>query len=264
MKQVDDDTREILESFIAEAFERLDDAETALSKAGCEADSACLGTVFRLFHSVKGSAAFLELNAVRELTHEAETLLEVHSKGGVPVTPESLDVIYQTIDLLRELVRKVQTDFSDEGCDEQVSSQIGVIRDCIGTLKAGPAAPAAPAASATPDAAAAPSAPATPAAVSAPPGAAPEGDASGSAPAGAGDTGSRPNRIILNELVTRDMTERFLAESADLVDRIESDALGLLSSPNPVDDVHAMFRAVHTVKGNAGFFGYELDRKSVG
>ncbi len=212
MKQVDDETREILESFIAEAFERLDDAEKALSAVDGPDGLASLGTVFRLFHSVKGSAAFLELNAVRELTHEAETLLEVHSKGGVPVTPDSLDVIYQTIDLLRGLVGKVQATFCDEGCEDRVRSQIEVIRACVLALKAAP----------------------------------PAGDA-------------RPrNEIVLNELVTRDMAERFLAESGDLIDRLESDALGLMASPNPAEDVHSMFRAAHTIKGNAGFFGYEL------
>jgi len=209
MKQVDDETREILESFIAEAFERLDDAEKALSTVDGPDGLASLGTVFRLFHSVKGSAAFLELNAVRELTHEAETLLEVHSKGGVPVTPDSLDVIYRTIDLLRDLVKKVQASFCDEGCEDRVRAQIDAIRAHTQALKASPAEP---------------------------PG----------------------NAIALNELVTRDMAERFLAEGADLVDRIEADALRLLSSPDPVDDVHSMFRAIHTIKGNAGFFGYEL------
>lgn len=240
MKHVDDETREILESFIAEAYERLDDAETVLSKAGCEAESECLGTVFRLFHSVKGSAAFLDLNSVRELTHEAETLLEVHIKGGINVTNDSLDVIFQTIDMLRTLVKTVQSEFSDEGHAEQVAAQIASVRSCIETLRSGMPGQCA---DDKPSAAAHTAAPAeTPR------------EPAQSAP----QEPQLYNEIILNELVTRDMTERFLVESTDLVDRLESDALGLLASPNSAEDVHAMFRAVHTIKGNAGFFGYEL------
>ena len=88
-------------------------------------------------------------------------------------------------------------------------------------------------------------------------------DGSGSAPEPAPEAEPAPpperlNEIVLNELVTRDMTERFLAESLDLVDRLESGALGLLSAPDPAESVHSMFRAVHTIKGNAGFFGYGL------
>jgi len=241
MKQVDDETREILESFIAEAYERLDDAETVLSKAGCEAESECLGTVFRLFHSVKGSAAFLDLNSVRELTHEAETLLEVHIKGGITVTNDSLDVIFQTIDMLRTLVKTVQAEFTDEGHVEQVAAQIASVRACIETLRSGmPGQCSDTKSTATTQAAPQELAPQVAVQVAVP------------------EEPQLYNEIILNELVTRDMTERFLIESTDLVDRLESDALGLLASPNPAEDVHAMFRAVHTIKGNAGFFGYEL------
>ncbi|OHD25800.1 MAG: hypothetical protein A2Y38_04915 [Spirochaetes bacterium GWB1_59_5] len=236
MKQVDDETREILESFIAEAYERLDDAETVLSKAGCEAEAECLGTVFRLFHSVKGSAAFLDLNSVRALTHEAETLLEVHIKGGITVTNDSLDVIFQTIDMLRTLVKAVQSEFSDEGHTEQVAAQIASVRSCIEVLRAGMLVPDAG------------NKPLT----------AQEAVPQTVIPQTASQEAQPYNEIILNELVTRDMTERFLAESSDLVDRLESDALGLLASPNSAEDVHAMFRAIHTIKGNAGFFGYEL------
>lgn len=241
MKQVDDETREILESFIAEAYERLDDAETVLSKAGCNAEAECLGTVFRLFHSVKGSAAFLDLNSVRELTHEAETLLEVHIKGGITVTNDSLDVIFQTIDMLRTLVKTVQAEFSDEGHAEQVAAQIASVRACIETLRAGMTGQGTDS---------------KPSAITQK--AAPEETPHEPAQAAAPQEPHQYNEIILNELVTRDMTERFLVESTDLVDRLESDALGLLASTNPSEDVHAMFRAVHTIKGNAGFFGYEL------
>lgn len=212
MRQVDDDTREILESFIAEGYERLDDAESTLSTLGgsdCGADR--LGIVFRLFHSLKGSAGFLDLGKIKELTHEAEGLLDFHIKGCRSVAPESLDVIFQTIDLLRVLVKRVESDFDDAGHDDEVATQIGVIRAHLEELRHV------------------------------------EEEAE-----------LDPNEIVLSELVTRDMVERFLAESLDLVDRLESEALGILSSPNPDEDVHAMFRVAHTIKGNAGFFGYAL------
>jgi chemotaxis protein histidine kinase CheA len=291
MKQVDDETREIFESFVAEAFDRLDDAEAVLSKAECQDDSDCLGTVFRLFHSVKGCAGFLNLNQVRELTHEAETLLEVHLKEGAAVTPESLDVIYQTIDVLRELVKYVQTEFSDEDFDNSATGQVAVIRRCIDQLRSSKAAgtlaepvdgivdiiPAGTGDSLGDEIRTGLDNSMAGMSVTAPPGtlertASPadfldhqpsrSSHSNRSNQLSQSDTdeppGLEPNEIILNELVTRDMTERFLAESADLVDHIESDALGLLSSRDVAEDVHAMFRAVHTIKGNAGFFGYEL------
>ena len=57
------------------------------------------------------------------------------------------------------------------------------------------------------------------------------------------------------------MVERFLAECADLVDEVERKALSLASGGHGggaegLESVNDIFRAVHTIKGNSGFFGY--------
>lgn len=123
MKQVDEETREILDSFIAEALERLDEAEDALSKLADGGDASGLGSVFRLFHSLKGSAAFLDLDSIRGLTHEAETLIDYYVKAERPPSQESLDIVYQTIDLLRALVGRVQASYGDDGREDAVAAR---------------------------------------------------------------------------------------------------------------------------------------------
>ena len=65
-----------------------------------------------------------------------------------------------------------------------------------------------------------------------------------------------PNQILLSELVTAEMAERFLSESMDLVDDIEKGGMGLTARSEPGEAVNELFRAVHTMKGNAGFFGH--------
>ena len=207
-RTVDDDTKEIILSFIAEGYERLDDAEAKLQKLGGADDREILNAVFRLFHSVKGSAGFLEFERVKSLTHEAEALLEVFIKEQIPYTQDALDVVYQTIDVLRDLIRAVETNFTDEDCCEGMGAQIEAIRVLIATLH------------------------------------------------GEGTSSGPENVILINDLVTLDMAERFVAESADLIERVERDILELESSGDKTEVVHSMFRAVHTIKGNAGFFGY--------
>ena len=121
-KKVDDETKEIIVSFIAEGYERLDDAEVQLGKLavakdmaeGSPEDKGRLNSVFRLFHSVKGSAGYLGFESIKGLTHEAEALLEVFLKEKIAPTPESLDVIYTTVDVLRGLIKTVEGDYSDE------------------------------------------------------------------------------------------------------------------------------------------------------
>lgn len=230
-KEVDPETKEIIESFIAEAYERLDDAEIQLEKLGCADDSTCLNSVFRLFHSVKGSAGFLGFENIKSLTHEAETLLEVFLKGKIDVDPDSLDVILKTIDSLRGIVGTVERDNSDDESAAEAKERTASVAGRIALLRgqANPAPKQAPAAKPAPSPA--------PAQAAIPPGLA--------------------NEIALSELVTPEMVDRFLAESADLADEVERKTLALArEGKGGAEAINDIFRAIHTIKGNSGFFGH--------
>ena len=238
---LDDETREIIASFISEGYERLDDAEAVLEKLDSSTAAEApddpeniqkLNSVFRLFHSVKGSAGYLNFENIKILTHEAEALLEVFIKGGVKPTPESFDVIYKTVDVLRDLIGLVERVMSDRDGAAQSRDQANAIANHVADLKARAQAPSIKTE---------PS-PAVPPSMAPPP-------VPKSLP---------PNQVLLSELVTADMVERFLAECADLVDGAEKQALEFDRGADDVEAVNNIFRAIHTIKGNAGFFGYVL------
>jgi two-component system chemotaxis sensor kinase CheA len=232
-KELDDDTKEIVASFIAEGYERLDDAEAQLEKLGDADDVSRLNAVFRLFHSVKGSASFLGFEHIKKLTHQAETLLEVFIKGKSAVTPEALDVIYATVDALRDIIKTVELQSCDDDCAELADKQAAAILAFLGSLGSPAAAPPAPASAPNPAPQALPEAPEA-VDVSA------EGELT----------------IRLNELVNQDMVERFCGESLDLLERMERVAMDLPSAANKADSVNELFRSAHVIKGNAGFFDF--------
>jgi two-component system, chemotaxis family, sensor kinase CheA len=218
-KIVDEETKEIIVSFIAEGYERLDDAEVQLGMLGDAEDRSRLNAVFRLFHSVKGSAGYLGFEGIKGLTHEAEALLEVFLGQDQTPTAESLDMIYATIDVLRGLIKLVESDNSDEEGTAVALTQAAAVSAFVASLR----------------------------------------DASqpGPMPAGAASSSSKvENRIVLSELINRDMVERFVAECADLADGAERVALGLEQASDKIESVNGIFRAIHTIKGNSGFFGY--------
>jgi two-component system chemotaxis sensor kinase CheA len=231
-KRLDDETREILISFIAEGYERLDDSEAQLSKIGEGDNTAELNSIFRLFHSVKGSAGFLGLENIKNLTHEAETMLDVFLKEKIPVTQDALDVVYSTVDVLRALIGIVEKEYSDETGAESAKAQTAIVAAMIRQLRENAENPA-------------PQAPQT-----APQTAPPEPQPAPTAQE------SIPNEITLSDLVTSDMVHRFLGECADLADRTEKIALAINPKDASTDQVNDMFRAIHTIKGNSGFFGY--------
>lgn len=206
-KEIDEETKEILISFIAEGYERLDDSEAQLAKIGGGDDTSVLNSVFRLFHSVKGSAGFLGFEGIKTLTHEAETLLDVFLKEKHPVDQESLDVIFSTIDALRALIGIVEKEYGDETGAEKSLAQTAVLSAHIAKLRGI-------------------------------------------------ETARIPNEIALSELVTADMVSRFTGECADACDSIEKTVLAMDASKANEEEINAIFRYVHTMKGNSGFFGY--------
>ncbi len=244
---LDDETREIIISFIEEGYERLDDAESQLSTLDDGGDrTPKLNSVFRLFHSVKGSAGYLGFDHIKGLTHEAETLLDVFLKERVDPTPESIDIVFETVDILRKLIGIVEKNWTDADGENVASGQAKAIARAIEALRApGTAGNAGvPPASGSVTAAAGPEDP---------------GEA-GAPVTDAVDTGAAgvPNSIRLTSLVTRDMVERFIGECADTVDATERIVLGLEAGKAETDHINDIFRAIHTIKGNSGFFGYLL------
>jgi two-component system chemotaxis sensor kinase CheA len=75
---------ELMAEFITESSELIQNAEEALlSLEHDPEDMEAVGKVFRAFHTVKGTAGFLELPLIAELGHHAETLLSRVRDGAL-------------------------------------------------------------------------------------------------------------------------------------------------------------------------------------
>jgi two-component system, chemotaxis family, sensor kinase CheA len=59
-----------------------------------------------------------------------------------------------------------------------------------------------------------------------------------------------------DQVITPEMIEKFVEESGDLLDRFEEYIKQLQSDPGGEKAINDAFRTMHTIKGNAGFFGY--------
>jgi len=67
---------DLLGEFISEGNDQIAAAEEALLALESDpVDTEAIGTVFRAFHTIKGSSAFLGLHAISEMAHHAESLL---------------------------------------------------------------------------------------------------------------------------------------------------------------------------------------------
>ncbi len=99
---------ELLNVFLIEArelLERLGEQLVALETD--PRDSEMLNAVFRAFHTVKGGAGFLALDAMVGLCHVAEDLLNEARTGAVLLNAAYMDALLESLDLLNDMMRAV-------------------------------------------------------------------------------------------------------------------------------------------------------------
>jgi two-component system chemotaxis sensor kinase CheA len=114
---------ELMESFVTESTDLLDDIEPLFIDLKKESgptitQKETINRIFRVFHSIKGSAGFLRLENIAEVTHHAETLLDAFRIKDLSMTSFYLDVLLRTVDVLRQMQSSVIKDFHDKGYED--------------------------------------------------------------------------------------------------------------------------------------------------
>ncbi len=105
----EDADAELIGEFIAEGTDLIENAEEALLNLETNPDDMeSVGTVFRAFHTVKGTAAFLELSLISELGHHAESLLSRVRDGEIRYSGGYADLSLRALDMIKDLITRVQ------------------------------------------------------------------------------------------------------------------------------------------------------------
>ncbi len=117
---IDDMDQEILDEFIIESKEQLNEMESNLveldaNRARGEAlDEERVNATFRAFHSMKGSGSFLGFNQLATVAHRAESLLDLIRAGELAITEDHVTILCDTIDFCRAALAVIVSQSSDE------------------------------------------------------------------------------------------------------------------------------------------------------
>jgi two-component system chemotaxis sensor kinase CheA len=100
---------EILQDFLVEAGEILELlSEQLVELENRPDDMNLLNAIFRGFHTVKGGAGFLQLDALVECCHIAENVFDILRKGARRVDSELMDVVLETLDAVNSMFAQVR------------------------------------------------------------------------------------------------------------------------------------------------------------
>ena len=144
----------IIEFFLVEAGEHLQNLNTgllALEKA--PEDRSVIDELFRAAHTLKGSAAMMGFQGISDVSHKAEDMLGLFRSGSIPITRETLNFLFDSVDAVKIMVDGIATQKPEDPVI--VESITESFRSIVDTLR-GSAAPQKPAPASEPPQAAAP------------------------------------------------------------------------------------------------------------
>lgn len=117
-----DDMQEILEDFLVEAFELIEQIDHDLVELESNPeDLELLNRIFRVAHTVKGSSSFLNFDVLTKLTHHMEDVLNKARHGELKITPDIMDVVLESVDMMKALLRSIRERGNDTDAGVSIS-----------------------------------------------------------------------------------------------------------------------------------------------
>ena len=99
----------LLGEFIIESRDLIAGAEIALLELETDPENTeAVNTIFRAFHTIKGTSAFLGLDSLTALAHGAESFLSRIRDKEIRCTGGYADLAFRSVDTLKDLMKNIQ------------------------------------------------------------------------------------------------------------------------------------------------------------
>ena len=138
-----DDMQELLEDFLVESFELIEQIDHDLVELESNPDDLeLLNRIFRVAHTVKGSSSFLNFDTLTKLTHHMEDVLNKARHGELKITADVMDVVLKSVDMMKGLLVSIRDNGNDSssGIDiSQICPQLTAISEGQSPASATPA-----------------------------------------------------------------------------------------------------------------------------
>ncbi|MEA3523901.1 MAG: chemotaxis protein CheW [Campylobacterota bacterium] len=113
-----DEFDEILQDFLIESFELIEQLDQDLVELETTPeDLELLNRIFRVAHTVKGASSFLNFDVLTHLTHHMENILNMARHGELIIDPSIMDVVLESIDLMKAILENIRDNGNDSGID---------------------------------------------------------------------------------------------------------------------------------------------------
>jgi two-component system chemotaxis sensor kinase CheA len=110
---------DLLKEFLTETAESLEVLDGQLVKLEQDPnDPELLGNIFRLVHTIKGTCGFLGLPRLEAVAHAGENILGKFRDGALPVTPDAVSLILESLDRIKSLLGALEASEAEPAGDD--------------------------------------------------------------------------------------------------------------------------------------------------
>lgn len=222
---------ELINGFIDETRDILDEVEPTLidltrgKTSTLGLDSETINSVFRLFHSLKSSAAFLGFSNIASLTHDAENVLQGVRDGIITMDIPLITTLVKCLDIIRNMLDSIESRQNDHGYENEIAVnkkelQVYLTGDHSQEISSEIRLPEKPVAS---------------------------------------QVEPQITKTIVDFeeiLITDEMRLSFIAEGSEQLESVEHAFLTLERSGFDSQVMYSAYRSIHSFKGNCGFMHF--------
>ena len=126
---------EMLRKFVSEIHEHLENVQIALLELEYDPNNQeNINTIFRGFHTIKSSSAFLGVKNLEETAHYIENMLALVRDGEIPVSSELVDIVFYSIGFVKDMAAVF--DGADYDRERIIKSFLGIdIRPIVRVIR---------------------------------------------------------------------------------------------------------------------------------
>ncbi|HML78917.1 chemotaxis protein CheA [Geobacter sulfurreducens] len=143
MTNTHDASGRAVDDFLAEAEEIVEKLNIDLvTLSDCadsgECDPDLLNAIFRGSHSLKGLAGMFGFTEIQSLSHNLENLLDSLRLGKIPLTPETMNVLFDSMELLSGIIRGIGSGEDHSAAIEDAVSRLNACASAREALEVSP------------------------------------------------------------------------------------------------------------------------------
>lgn len=220
---------EVLHSFILEAQDHLESIESKILELESAFEPALVNDIFRSMHTLKGVAGFLNLDEIKSLSHSLEYLLDDLRTGSIEVDADLIDILLEGRDYLQRMVSELNQ------AADNLPAKKGAAKILVTFYNVSPFIVRIGAKRN---------------------GGSPVQAVLVPAPAGTAKPQTNLTETGYETLANPELLGKFSSEANETIEAVEQCVLLMEKSREKGEYINEAFRAIHTLKGNAGFFGF--------